>query len=70
MKIMGRKLNNEEYKQKLKETNPEYESLASYQGSKIKIPHRHIKCGYIWDVKPNVLYWIKTHMDVLFVQEK
>lgn len=53
--IMGRKLTDEEYKQKLKETNPEYESLAPYQGNKIKIPHRHIKCGYIWDVKPNVL---------------
>lgn len=52
---MGRKLTDEEYKQKLKETNPEYESLAPYQGNKIKIPHRHIKCGYIWDVKPNVL---------------
>lgn len=52
---MARKLTDEEYKQKLRETNPEFESLAPYQGNKIKIPHRHIPCGYIWDVKPNVL---------------
>ena len=52
---MGRKLYDEEYKQKLRETNPEFESLAPYQGSKVKIPHRHIPCGYVWDVKPNVL---------------
>ena len=42
---MGRKLYDEEYKQKLRETNPEFESLAPYQGSKDKITHRHIPCG-------------------------
>ena len=52
---MPRKLTDEEYKQKLKNTNPEFESLAPYRGNKIKIPHRHIPCGYVWDVKPNVL---------------
>lgn len=53
---MGRKLTDEEYKQKLKETNPEYESLAPYQGNKIKIPHRHIKCGYIWNIVPGIFF--------------
>lgn len=52
---MAKKLSTEEYRQKLKETNPEFESLEPYQGSKIKILHRHIPCGYIWNVKPNVL---------------
>lgn len=52
---MAKKLTNEEYKQKLKEVNPEFESLETYQGSKIKILHKHIPCGYVWNEKPNVL---------------
>lgn len=52
---MGKKLTDEEYRQKLKETNPEYINIMPYQGSKTKILHRHIPCGYTWDVKPNVL---------------
>lgn len=52
---MPKKLTDEEYKLKLAQSNPEFESLAPYQGSKIKIPHRHKPCGYVWNVKPNVL---------------
>lgn len=52
---MSKKLTNEEYQQKLKETNPEFINIMPYQGSKTKILHKHIPCGYTWYVKPNVL---------------
>lgn len=50
-----RKKTDEEYKTELEQNYPEFESLESYQGNKVKILHRHKVCGYEWMVKPNVL---------------
>lgn len=52
---MSKLLTDEEYKEKLRKKNPEFINLTPYQGSKGKILHKHIPCGYIWNVKPNVL---------------
>ena len=50
-----RKKTNEEYILELSKKNPEYISLAQYQGSAVKIMHKHLSCGYEWKVIPNSL---------------
>lgn len=52
---MPSKKTDEEYKTELEQNYPEFESLESYKGNKVKILHRHKICGYEWMVKPNVL---------------
>jgi len=46
-------VSNTNYITKLNDTN--YEALEPYQRSHIKIKHKHIPCGYVWEVSPNNL---------------
>lgn len=52
---MPKKKTHEEYINDLAKIKPEFECLGTYQGNKTKILHRHKVCGYVWEIKPNVL---------------
>ena len=43
----------ESYKEKLKLVNSDFELLGGFKGTKTKILHRHIVCGFEWEVVPD-----------------
>ena len=46
---------NEEYVKELREKNPEIIPLEEYRGNTKEILHKHIPCGYEWNVPPKRL---------------
>jgi predicted nucleic acid-binding Zn-ribbon protein len=54
---MKKKINNEEFVEKLKIINPYIIALEKYQGAKTKIKFKCLKCGQEWDAQPsNIIY--------------
>ena len=47
---------NEEYVKELREKNPEIIPLEEYRGNTKEILHKHIPCGYEWNVPLNAYF--------------
>jgi hypothetical protein len=58
---LAKKKTNEEFISEVKQKRgSEYVFQEPYQGTNVKIPVKHIPCGYVWDVKPNTFLNLET----------